>query len=144
VGADHVILNRGGARQRVGVPTPQPGGAAVLPPVAALPAGPDADAAGSGGGPAIDPQRLLGQTTLVPRLRDGRPSGYTIFPRGGSDVLRQAGLQQGDVLLAIDGVALTPERVSELPQSLAASTAAEIRFERGGQTMTTRIRMAPQ
>ncbi|WP_374467836.1 type II secretion system protein N [Phenylobacterium sp.] len=143
VGADHVILSRGGARQRVGFPVPQPG-AAVLPAVSTL-SGPSLEGpAASRPGPAIDPQRLLGQTTLVPRMRDGRPSGYTVLPRGGSDVLRQAGLQQGDVLLAIDGVALTPERVSELPQSLAASTAAEIRFERGGQTLTTRIRMAPQ
>ncbi|MCR5881099.1 hypothetical protein [Phenylobacterium sp. J367] len=80
----------------------------------------------------------------MPRLQDGQPAGYTIFPRGGSDVLAQAGLRQGDVLLAVDGVVLTPERVSELPQTLAASTSAEIRFERGGQTMTTRVRMSPK
>jgi general secretion pathway protein C len=134
---DHVILRSGAARRRVSFPTPQPG-AAVLPaaPTLATPA------AEAGPGPAVDPRRLLAQSTLTPRMKGGQPAGYTIFPRGGSDALRQAGFQTGDVLLSVDGVALTPERVSELPQSLAASSAAEIRFERGGQILTTRIQMA--
>lgn len=140
VGADHVILSRGGARRRLGFPTPQPGGAPA--PAAASPA-PAADPQPSSG-PALDPRRLLAQTTLVPRVRDGRASGYTVYPKGGSDVLRQAGLQQGDVLLAVDGVTLTPERVSQLQEELAGASGAEIRFERGGQVMTTRIRMAAQ
>ncbi len=136
VRTDHVVLARGVARQRVGFPTPQPGAALPLP-EPTLATQPSAPA-----GPNVDPRRLLGQSTLTPRLKGGQPAGYTIFPRGGSDALRQAGLQTGDVLLSVDGVPLTPERVSELPQSLSASSAAEIRFERGGQILTTRIQMA--
>jgi general secretion pathway protein C len=108
-------------------PPPPPG------PVAAAPAG-----------APVDPQKLLGQAGLLPRMKDGRPDGYRVLARGGSDVLRAAGLQSGDVLLAVDGVGLTPERISELPQTLSASTEAEVRFERGGQIMTTRVRMAPR
>jgi len=139
VGADHVILSRGGARRRLGFPTPQPGAAAAAPAAALAPA-----EAQPSSGPTVDPRRLLAQTTLVPRVRDGRAAGYTVYPKGGSDVLRQAGLQQGDVLLAIDGVTLTPERVSQLQDELAGASGAEIRFERGGQVMTTRIRTAAQ
>lgn len=140
VAGDHVILDRGGARRRLGFPTPQPGAAA--PPAAASLA--PAEAAQPASGAAIDPRRLLAQTSLVPRVRDGRAAGYTVYPKGGSDVLRQAGLQQGDVLLAVDGVTLTPERVSQLQEELAGASGAEIRFERAGQVMTTRIRMAAQ
>jgi general secretion pathway protein C len=147
VGRDHVMLSRGGARQRLDFPQPSsaasaaPGAqmAAVLPPA---PPPPPAGAAPASA--AVDPQRLLGQAGLLPRLKDGRPDGYRVQARGGSDVLRTAGLQSGDVLLAIDGVGLTPERISELPQTLSASTEAELRFERGGQIMTTRVRMAPR
>lgn len=136
VAADHVVLNRGGARLRVGFPRPAPG-TAVLPMETAAPA-----PAASGPGPAVDLDRLLDQTTLLPRLRDGRPFGYQVAPRGGDDMLRAAGLQRGDVLLAVDGVVLTPERVSQLRQDLSEATGAEIRFERNGQVMTTNIRMA--
>lgn len=138
VGADHVILRRGAARQRVSFPRPTPG-AAVLPMAAAAPA----PASTVGDGPAVNLKRLLDQTTLLPRMRDGQPAGYQVIPRGSGDALRQAGLQRGDVLLAVDGVVLTPERVSQLSSELSQATGAELRLERNGQVMTTRIRMAP-
>ncbi|MFN4175678.1 type II secretion system protein N [Phenylobacterium sp.] len=136
VAADHVVLNRGGARLRVGFPRPTPG-TVVLPMETLAPA-----PAASGPGPAVNLDRLLDQATLLPRMREGRPSGYQVVPRGGDDLLRAAGLQRGDVLLSVDGVVLTPERVSQLRQDLSEATGAEIRFERNGQVMTTNIRMA--
>lgn len=136
VASDHVILRRGAARQRVGFPRPA-SGAAVLPPMA-----PAAPTSAAGDGPAVNLKRLLDQTTLLPRLRDGQPAGYQVIPRGAGDALRAAGLQRGDVLLAVDGVVLTPERVSQLAEELSQATGAELRFERNGQVMTSRIRMA--
>lgn len=133
VAADHVILSRGGSRRRVGFPRPAPG-AAVLPMQAPV----VAPAALDGG--AVNVERLLEQTTLLPRLRDGQPAGYQVIPRGPGDALRAAGLQRGDVLLAVDGVVLTPERVSQLREELSQGSGAELRFERNGQIMTTRIR----
>jgi len=137
VGADHVILSRGGSRQRVSFPRPAPG-SVVLPAAPAAPA-----PAATAEGPAVNVKRLLDQTSLVPRLRDGQAAGYQVIPRGQGDALRAAGLQRGDVLLAVDGVVLTPERVSQLQDELSQATGAELRFERNGQVMTTRIRMAP-
>lgn len=137
VGPDHVILSRGGGRQRVGFPKPS-GSGALMPaatPAAAF-APPSADA------PALNVRQLLDQTMLVPRMRDGKPAGYQVIPRGRGELLRAAGLQRGDVLLAVDGVVLTPERVSQLPEELAGASGAELRLERNGQIMTTRIRMA--
>lgn len=138
VGADHVILSRGGARQRVSFPRPAPG-AAVLP--MTTPA--HSPSASAGEAPAVNVKRLLDQIGLTPRRRDGQLAGYQVIPRGSGEALRAAGLQRGDVLLAVDGVVLTPERVSQLQDELSQATGAELRFERNGQVMTTRIRMAP-
>lgn len=146
VGRDHVTLSRGAARQRLDFPQPLATGvsdqmAPILPPAPAPPGAAASSAAAPASAP-VDPQKLLGQAGLLPRMKDGRPDGYRVLARGGSDVLRTAGLQNGDVLLAVDGVGLTPERLSELPQTFSAATETEIRFERAGQIMTTRIRMA--
>lgn len=134
VGANHVILSRGGAKQKLGFPTPA-GGAA---PAAYVPAAAPVAAPG-----AVDPKRLLGETSLLPRLQDGKPSGYQVMAPAVSPALQAAGLQRGDVLLAVDGVGLTPERVGELPQTLASASEVELRFERAGQVMTKRVRMEP-
>nr|MBW0151039.1 PDZ domain-containing protein [Phenylobacterium sp.] len=56
--------------------------------------------------------------------------------------LARAGLQPGDVLLTLDGSELSRERMSELPQILSAATQVELTYERGGQTLTTRLRMS--
>jgi len=45
-------------------------------------------------------------------------------------------------LLTIDGSELNRERMSELPQILSAATHVDLTFERGGQTLTTRLRMS--
>lgn len=133
---DHVILARGAGRQRIDFPKPAGGGALMPPPpVAGL-------APASDGGTALNLRRFLDQTMLVPRTRDGQAAGYQVIPRGQGELLRAAGLQRGDVLLAVDGVVLTPERVSQLPEELSGASGAELRFERNGQIMTTRIRMA--
>jgi len=141
VAADHVILARGGARQRLGFPqiassfaTPAAAPGPVLPVQAAA-----ADAPG-----AVPAQQLLAAAAMSPRMKDGRPDGYRVTPRGGAGagVLAQAGLQSGDVILAIDGEAFSAERLEELPGQLAKSEWVDLRIERGGQTLTTRVRIA--
>jgi general secretion pathway protein C len=136
VGADHVVLSRGGAKQKLGFPTSAGGGASAphVPAAAPVTAPPG----------AVDPKRLLDETSLLPRLQDGKPSGYQVMAPAASPALQAAGLQRGDVLLAVDGVGLTPERVAELPQTLASNPEVELRFERAGQVMTKRVRMEPR
>ena len=81
--------------------------------------------------------------TLTPRMQGGRLAGYAVMARGaqGSAILARAGLQPGDVLLAVDGSELNPERVGELADILASAGHVDLRYERGGQVMTTRLRM---
>ena len=92
-------------------------------------------------GPVVDPQRLMAQASLRPRMDGLRIKGFTLAARGDGAALRAAGLQSGDVILAVNGAELNSlERLSELGGELSGSSAAEIRFERNGRVQTTTIR----
>lgn len=112
VEADHVVLDGPAGRTRLSLP-----GAPARAPAAPLPAPATAPAPS---GARIDPQQLLAEAGLRPRLRGGRLDGFTVIARGDGRTLRSAGLQSGDVLLAVNGQALTPERLTELGDMLDA------------------------
>jgi general secretion pathway protein C len=143
VAADHVTLARGGASRRLdfaepsSTPPPMPASAGVG---TLMPPAPPAPAQESAG--AVDPKQFLAAASLTPRTVNGQTSGYRLAGRGKAEVLARAGLQDGDVLLAVEGSPLNAERLSELPELLAQSQEVELRFERGGQILTTRLRMA--
>ncbi|MEH6677421.1 type II secretion system protein N [Phenylobacterium sp.] len=137
VADDHVVVRQGANRRRIGFPTPS--GGAYVPPTPSSPV-----AAASEAAPDYTGAQLMAALALAPRMREGRSAGYTVTPRGaqGAAILARAGLQPGDVLLTIDGSELNGERMSELPQILAAATHVDLSYERGGQVMNTRLRMA--
>lgn len=127
IGTDHVVLgNAQGVRRldfgqgtaSAAAPTSLPGAAPVS---AAAPQ-------------ALDPARLLEQAGLAPREVGGQVSGYTLIPRGDGAVLRQAGLQAGDVVLSINGQALTPESYQDLAELMAGQPNLEITVQRNGAT----------
>ncbi|WIY70649.1 type II secretion system protein N [Aquidulcibacter paucihalophilus] len=141
VGADHVTLARGGSVSRLvftdlpmgvaPVPPPPPGPQTVTPApaVSVAPAG-----------ASIDPARLLGQAGLRPRMRGARLDGFTVSGAGDAAVLRAAGLQAGDVILAVNGQPLDSlERIAALRSQLANSAGAELRIERDGQVQTSTL-----
>jgi len=149
VAPDHVTLARGTALSRlifsdvpVGVappPPPPPGPQTVTPaPAAAAPA---TVAPAVASGPAVDPARLMAQAGLRPRMRGLRMDGFTVSGGGDGAVLRAAGLQPGDVILAVNGQPLdSVERIAALRGQLANSSSAELRFERDGAVQTSTIR----
>lgn len=144
VGPDHVVLARGGSLSRldfgdtpVGAappPPPPPGPQTVAPPA---PAAAPAVVAGAG----VDAAQLLAQAGLRPRMRGLRLDGFTVSAAGEGSALAAAGLQAGDVLLAVDGTALdSPERIAGLRRQLAGAASVTLRFERDGAVQTTTIR----
>lgn len=149
VGEDFVTVSRGGSVSRL-VFTETPAGAAAPPPPSTVqvmtPTGapapvPAATPAAAPTGPVVDPQRLMAQASLRPRMDGLRIKGFTLAARGDGAALRAAGLQSGDVILAVNGAELNSlERLSELGGELSGSSAAEIRFERNGRVQTTTIR----
>lgn len=131
IASDHVVLHANGTRSRLAFQAASASVAAA--PVAALPsaAPPAATNAAPGG---LDPQQLLAQAGLQPQLENDRVIGYTLVPRGDGALLRQAGLQAGDMLLSVNGQALTPERYSALAEELNGASKIDITFRRGGDT----------
>lgn len=144
IGPDHVILSRGGAVTRlifgdtpVGAappPPPPPGPQTVTPePATVAPAATNAS--------RVDPARLLAEASLRPRMQGLRVNGFTVSAAGDGSALKAAGLQSGDVILAVNGSELDSlERIAGLRSQLSNATSAEIRFERGGAVQTTTIR----
>jgi general secretion pathway protein C len=139
VGVGHVVLDRSGTRLRLALPdTPAPSMAPAPAAAASLPAPREASPPA-----AVDAGQLLAEAGLRPRLRDGQPDGYTVIPRGDGAMFRRAGLQAGDVLLAVNGQLLTPERIGEIGQILRSNPSAVVTLERGGERKTLTLQMEP-
>jgi general secretion pathway protein C len=137
VAADHVLVESGGLSRRLdfaGTSGPNNSTAAIA---GALPTA--APASSEPTSPVIDPQQLLAEAGLRPRSEGGRVTGYSVIARGDGATLRQAGLQSGDVLLTVNGQALTPERYQELQAELAGAQQITLTYQRGGETRTTTL-----
>ena len=90
----------------------------------------------------VDPPAVA-QASLRPRMRGLGINGFTVSAAGDGAALKAAGLQSGDVILAVNGAELNSlDRIADLRRDLANSPTAEIRYERGGQVRTTTIRTA--
>lgn len=140
VGSDHVVLARGGSLSRL-IFADAPVGAAAPPPSPPGPQTVTPQAAPAAASQAVvDPARLLAQASLRPRMQGLKINGFTVSATGDGAVLRAAGLQSGDVILAVNGQSLDSlNRIAALRGELANSTSAEIRFERDGEVRTTTV-----
>ncbi len=135
VGVDHAVLASNGARHRIELPrfadTAAPRTAGTLPVGATKPATAEP--------PTVDPQDLLAEAGL----RANDDGGYTLIPRGDGALLRQVGLQSGDVLTSVNGRPLDPERLGDLKNELKGQSQVTIQYQRDGQAHTTTLK-APQ
>lgn len=140
VGPDYATVSRGGSISRLTFgETPLGAAAPPEPPTTDQVVAPPAPAAAEAA--VVDPQALLTQASLRPRMRGLAVTGFTVGAAGDAPALRAAGLQGGDVITAVDDIPLDGiGRLNELRSRLASAPQAEIRFERDGQTRTTVIR----
>jgi general secretion pathway protein C len=126
VAFDSVVLDNGGSREALFLDQSMPA------PIAASQSPADQRA------PADQP-RLAADLQAVPRMTDGQISGLILAPKGSGAAFAAAGLQAGDVLTRVDGVA-----VAALgdPAALARRLDAgglTLDLERGGQPRTVRL-----
>lgn len=137
VGPGYAALRGPDGTQRLQLPAAA-GAAAATP---ALPASLPPNGAGTGtiASPGIDPAAMLAQAGLGPN----EAGGYTVNPRGDDALLRAAGLQGGDVVIAVNGTTLNAENVTTFPGELAPGAALTLSIRRGGQPRTITI-PAPQ
>ncbi|HEY1224662.1 MAG TPA: type II secretion system protein N [Brevundimonas sp.] len=138
VGPDHAVVSRNGSPSRITFGEVPVGAAAPPPPPATEQVvTPQTTPAAT----TVDPQALMVEASLRPRMRGLAVTGFTVNAAGQTPALTAAGLQPGDVITAIDGVPLDGlGRINELRTRLQRAPQAEIRFERNGQTRTTTIR----
>jgi len=130
VAADHVVLRNGATRHRLEMSARSLASTQVA---AALPSGRPLTGAPSAS--AVAPGQLLAQAGL----RAHEDGGYAVIPRGDGALLRRAGLEAGDVVLAVDGESLTPERLGELPKHLQGRDQATLTIRRDGTTRTVTL-----
>ncbi|MNI47818.1 putative type II secretion protein GspC [compost metagenome] len=143
VAPDHVMLSRGGAAFRLDFPDIASGVAPVASVAAAQPAVTAPEPA-SAEGVVVDPQRLIAQAGLRPRIRGLGINGLTVSASGDGGELRNAGLRSGDVILSVNGAALnSPQALAALRGQLADAPSAQIQFERDGQVRSTTVRTRP-
>lgn len=146
VAPDHVMLSRGGAPFRLDFPDLASGVAPVAPVAPATPTQPAAAApeAAEAEGVVVDPQRLIAQAGLRPRLQGLGINGLTVSASGDAGELRNAGLRSGDIILSVNGTALnSPQALAALRGQLADAPSAQIQFERDGQVRSTTVRTRP-
>ncbi len=140
VAPDHVMLSRGGAPFRLDFPDMASGVVAVAAAQPAVTAPEPASAEGA----VVDPQRLIAQAGLRPRIQGLGVNGLTVSASGDGGELRNAGLRSGDVILSINGTALnSPQALAALRGQLADAPSAQIQFERDGQVRSTTVRTRP-
>jgi general secretion pathway protein C len=139
VASDHVVVARGDRISHLSLVAraPQPNANASVPSYMLAPR-PAATAAQAK--PAVitsvDTKKLLDEAGLRPRTQGGQITGYTLLPRGAGEMLGRAGLAAGDVLVALNGNRLTPERYSEIEQELTGASQVQLTVERGNETRT--------
>jgi general secretion pathway protein C len=143
VAPDHVMLSRGGAPFRLDFPDMTSGAASVAPATTAQPAV-SAPEPAPAEGVVVDPQRLIAQAGLRPRIQGLGTKGLTVSASGDGGELRNAGLRSGDVILSVNGTALnSPQALAALRGQLADAPSAQIQFERDGQVRSTTVRTRP-
>ncbi len=106
------------------------GGIAATPPVE-LSAQTPFDQGGSGG------SSLASQIGIEPRTTSGQVTGFVINPEGSGQAFRAAGLEPGDVLVAINGD--RPRSIEEIVPMLdqiSPSVNTSLQIERRGTPMT--------
>lgn len=142
VGSDHVVVARGSSLSRL-IFSELPVGAATPPPPPPVPqtVTPTPEPVSAPAAASVDPARLMAEASLRPRMQGLQVNGFTVSSKGDSPALAAAGLQPGDVILAVNGQALDRrDRITALRSQLADAASAEIRFERNGAVQTTTIR----
>ncbi|MNI47929.1 putative type II secretion protein GspC [compost metagenome] len=142
VAPDHVTLSRGGAPFRLDFPDMAsdvaPAPATTVQPAASTPEPAPVE------GVVVDPQRLIAQAGLRPRIQGLGINGLTVSASGDGGELRNAGLRSGDVILSVNGTALnSPQALAALRGQLADAPSAQIQFERDGQVRSTTVRTRP-
>lgn len=134
VGFDNVTISRGGTQEQIFIDQSQPATVAAGDPnsTMAVPPGPPQ---------VVTPQApITAAINFLPRTSAGGVTGVIVGPGSdGGRALAAAGLQAGDVIVAVNG-----QRVTSLQQAQAAmggGGTVSVMVERGGRAMPLTVRL---
>ncbi len=141
VAFDHVLLDRGGARESLFLD--QSGDAAVAAPATPLPAPTPV------GAPAADPNAVAGELSpaalkagvgFAPRTENGKVTGVVVQPQGDGAIFRAAGLRPGDVVRGVNGRPIgSAGDAAALASQFAPGARISLEIERGAQVIPIAI-----
>ncbi len=138
--ADHVILENNGRHESLMLYT-----ADEPRPAAAISAKPSKVISRSitglkGQSVAAKANSLLNMVDFSIVREDGEIQGYRVSPRANPEKFTQAGLVSGDLVTAVNGIALSsPQSAVELLQQLRSASSAELEVRRNGETHNINI-----
>lgn len=87
-----------------------------------------------------DPGALFQSVRLAPVRRNDELYGYVLNASGSQDTLENASLQQGDILLEVNGERVSELDFSEVIDEVGQNQTAMLQIERAGNVQTVRLR----
>ncbi|MBO9694783.1 MAG: PDZ domain-containing protein [Sphingopyxis sp.] len=146
VAFDHVLLDRGGARESLFLD--QSGEAPVANPATPLPAPtPEIGASPTGASPSgeMSPAALKAGVGFAPRAENGRVTGLVVQPQGDGAAFRAAGLRPGDVIRSVNGRPIgSAGDAASLASQLAPGARISLEVERGASVVPVAIFLSKQ
>lgn len=128
VAFDHVLLDRGGARETLFIDQSRPAetaAPAVGPSLSAVSGAPAASAGGE-----LSPAAIQAGIGFTARSEGGKVTGLTVQPQGDGAAFRAAGLRPGDVIRSVGGRPLS--NAADLAGQIAPGARLSLEVERGG------------
>lgn len=86
------------------------------------------------------PELFFGNINATLVRHGGAASGYRLDPIGDAAILRQAGLEPGDMLLQINGAPAAGLDINEMLDQMRSAETLELRVNRNGSDRTIRLR----
>jgi general secretion pathway protein C len=127
VAFDHVIFSRGGVRESLYIDQSVP---AETVNAASAPTSGAPSAAPSNGDIQLNADTLQKSIGFAPRNEGGRVTGLVLQPRDDGTVLRMAGFQAGDVVVAVNGRPVSS--AADIASQLRPGARLSVEIERGG------------
>ena len=85
------------------------------------------------------PEVLFGAMNAGPVMTNGVLTGYRPNPIGSADIMRQAGLEPGDVLLQINGTSVNNLDMADIIDRISSIQTAVLEINRNGSVRTVRL-----
>lgn len=147
VAFDHVLLDRGGARETLFLD--QSGEAPVAGSAAPVPAPtPEIGSAATSGAAAsgeMSPAAIKAGVGFAPRTENGRVTGLVVQPQGDGAAFRAAGLRPGDVIRSVGGRPIgSAGDAASLANQFAPGARIALEVERGASVVPVAIFLSKQ